>query len=90
MVNTHMACGVIHDDLLVRVGKENYEDARARGGEEMNFTGRPMRSMVVMPRDALASGSTLDDWVAEGVTFAPLRAAEGHTPEMTADLTRLG
>ena len=27
MVNTHLACGVIHDDLLVRVGKENYEDA---------------------------------------------------------------
>ena len=27
MVNTHLACGVIHDDLLVRVGKENFEDA---------------------------------------------------------------
>jgi TfoX/Sxy family transcriptional regulator of competence genes len=79
MVNTHMACGVMHDDLLVRVGKENYEDALSRGGQVMDFTGRPMRSMVMVPGDSLTSGTTLVDWVEEAVAFA--KAAPPKAPK---------
>jgi TfoX/Sxy family transcriptional regulator of competence genes len=79
MVNTHLACGVIHDDLLVRVGKENYQDALGRGGQVMDFTGRPMRSMVMVPGDDLVSGTTLIDWVEEAVAYA--MAAPPKTPK---------
>ncbi len=48
MVNTHMACGLVGDGLMVRVGSENHEDALARGAVEMDFTGRPMRGMVLV------------------------------------------
>ncbi len=79
MVNTHLACGVIHDDLLVRVGKENFEDAIGRGGRVFDFTGRPMRSIVMVPGDSLISGSTLDGWIDEAVAYA--RAAPPKAPK---------
>ena len=43
MINTHMAYGIVKDDLLVRFGKDNHAAALARGAQEMDFTGRPMR-----------------------------------------------
>jgi hypothetical protein len=50
MINTHMACGCMGPDLMVRVGAEGHAAALARGPREMAFTGRPMgplRSTVV-------------------------------------------
>ena len=79
MVNTHLACGVIHDDLLVRVGKENFEDAIGRGGRVFDFTGRPMRSIVMVPGDSLVSGGTLVGWIDEAVAYA--RAAPPKAPK---------
>ena len=70
MVNTHMACGSVRDDLLVRVGKENHEAAIARGAREMDVTGRPMRGMVVVPGSALTTDKALDEWVDQAVAFA--------------------
>jgi TfoX/Sxy family transcriptional regulator of competence genes len=70
MVNTHMACGSMRDDLMVRVGKENHDDALARGAQEMTFTGRPMRSMVIVPGPALADDEVLETWVERAVQFA--------------------
>src|SRR5262245_52604200 len=60
MVNTHMACGVVRDDLMLRVGKDNHDAALARGAQEMAFTGRPMRSMVIVPGPALADPAVFD------------------------------
>ncbi len=70
MVNTHMACGVMHDDLMLRVGKENQEAALARGAKQMDFTGRPMRSMVIVPGTDLQDPETLDRWVTVAADFA--------------------
>ena len=63
MVNTHMACGIVADDLMVRVGKANHDAAINTGATEMTFSGRPMRGMVVVPagqgrdRDGWSTGS---------------------------------
>lgn len=43
IVNTHMARGIVKDDLMVRVGKDGHVAALARGAHVMDFTGRPMR-----------------------------------------------
>lgn len=69
MVNTHMACGIIHDDLLVRVGVAGHDAAIARGAREMDFTGRPMRSMVLVPGEDL-DDDVLAEWVEGAVSFA--------------------
>ena len=70
MVNTHLACGIMKDDLMVRVGKEGHHAAIERGAREMEFTGRPMRSMVVVPGDALRTEQALGEWVTLAVEHA--------------------
>lgn len=69
MVNTHMACGILGDDLMVRVGKAAHDDAIGRGAREMDFTGRPMRGLVIVPGEAL-DDDELISWVGEAVAFA--------------------
>ena len=48
MVNTHMACGIVKDDLVVgvRTGPRRRPHGRRRG---LDFAGRPMRGMVIVP-----------------------------------------
>ena len=58
MVNTHMACGIVKDDLMVRVGKDNHDAAINAGAAEMDFTGRPMRGMVIVPPTAYEGTAT--------------------------------
>ncbi len=47
IIGSRMAAGVIHDDLMVRVGPDAHDDAIARPHvRSMDFTGRPMRGFV--------------------------------------------
>lgn len=80
MVNTHMACGIVKDDLMVRVGKEGHAAALARGADEMDFTGRPMHGMVIVPAGRVVDDSALDDWVRTAVEFA-----QSETPKTRGD-----
>lgn len=63
MVGGSMACGVIKDDLVVRVGPDSYEDALGeRHARPMDFTGRPMRGMVYVGPE----GRRTDEALARG------------------------
>jgi TfoX/Sxy family transcriptional regulator of competence genes len=71
MVRGNMACGIIQDDLMVRVGPERYETALAQPHARiMDFTGKPMRGMVVVDGAGLDADETLDEWVQRGLQFA--------------------
>lgn len=75
MVNTHMACGLIGDDLMVRVDDEGYEPALRRGATEMTaFSGRPMRGFVIVPGLMLVDDAELADWVGAAVGWAQAQA----------------
>jgi TfoX/Sxy family transcriptional regulator of competence genes len=80
MVNTHMACGLVGDGLMVRVGSENHEDALARGAVEMDFTGRPMRGMVLVTGEAVADAESLESWVDRAVSYANAQAPKPPKP----------
>jgi TfoX/Sxy family transcriptional regulator of competence genes len=70
MLNGNMCCGIIRDDLMVRVGSEQSADALAQPHvRELDFTGRPMRGMIVVDADGLTSNADLEAWVRRGVTF---------------------
>jgi hypothetical protein len=70
MLNGNMCCGIIRDDLMVRVGPEQYADALAQlHVRELDFTGRPMRGMIVVSADGLSSDADLAAWVRRGVAF---------------------
>jgi TfoX/Sxy family transcriptional regulator of competence genes len=69
MLNGNMACGVVGEELMVRVGPENYQDALGeRYTRPMDYTGRPLKGMVYVEEDAIEAD--LDGWVNKGAEFA--------------------
>jgi hypothetical protein len=71
MIGGNMATGVIGDDLMVRVGKEAHEEARAKPHtKEFDFTGRPMKGWVVVLAEGLTEDAELNAWVMQGVDYA--------------------
>jgi len=71
MVQGNMACGVLDDYLIVRVGKDAYEDAlRQPGTSEFGTTGRPMTGWVKVQPSALQTAADLQAWVLKGLAFA--------------------
>lgn len=71
MVNGHMTCGVVGSELMVRVGKDAYEDALARKhAREMDFTGKSLRGMVYVGADGLSEDEELEGWIRRGVEHA--------------------
>ena len=71
LVNGHMACGIIGDDLMVRVGPETYEEALKKpGARPMDFTGRAMKGMVYVGPRSIRRASSLETWVERGLSYA--------------------
>lgn len=70
MVGGHMCCGVIGDELMVRVGSEAYDEALSLPGvREMDFTGKPLRGFVYVAADAFETAASLQEWVERGLAF---------------------
>jgi hypothetical protein len=70
MVAGHMCCGVVGDDLMVRVGPEKFEDALARPHARlMDFTGHPSRGMVYVGAGGTGTARAVEAWVARGLAF---------------------
>jgi len=71
MLRGNMACGIVKDELMVRVGPERYDDALARPhARPMDFTGRPMRGMVYVEPEGCRTDEGLKWWVEQGLNFA--------------------
>lgn len=71
LVGGNMACGIIGDDLIVRVGPERYEEAlQQRHARPFDFTGRPMKGWIMVSPEGYESDSQLQDWVEQGLEFA--------------------
>ena len=70
IVRGHMCCGVSGDDLMLRVGPDQHDDALAQPHTRaMDFTGRPMKGFVYVGQEGLASDEQLEDWVGRGLNF---------------------
>jgi len=70
MLGGHMFCGVVKDTLMVRLGPEGADRALGRPHvRPMDFTGRPMKSMVFVEPRGLA-GVRLRQWVQAAAEYA--------------------
>ena len=70
MVRGHMACGVIGDQLMLRVGRDLYEAALARKhARPMDFTGKPMPGMIYVGRAGCATTRAVRTWVDIALAF---------------------
>jgi TfoX/Sxy family transcriptional regulator of competence genes len=70
LVNGHMACGIVGDDLMLRLGAEGADEALERPHvRQMDFTGRPLTGMVYVSPAGLR-GAALRGWVELAVAYA--------------------
>lgn len=71
MLFGNMACGVNQDDLIVRVGPEDYEAQLAQpNARPFDLTGRPMRGWIVVGPEGYEDDQDLENWVQIGVKFS--------------------
>jgi len=71
MLRGNMCCGVVGDELMLRVGPDAYEEALARPhARPMDFTGRPMRGMVYVGTQGFESDADLESWITMASAFA--------------------
>jgi hypothetical protein len=71
MLRGNMCCGVLGDDLILRLGPERAATAiSADGLRMMDFTGRPMRAFVLAEPSLVATDEDLRRWVGEAAAFA--------------------
>lgn len=68
MLHGNMVCGVVGDTLMLRLDEELADEALTRPHTRpMDFTGRPMRSMVYVDPPGL-EGRALRTWVEKAAT----------------------
>jgi TfoX/Sxy family transcriptional regulator of competence genes len=71
LVSGHMCCGIVKDELMVRVGPDVYDECLGLPhAREMDFTGRAMKGMIYVATDGFEDDEDLEAWVGRGVAFA--------------------
>ena len=71
MIRGNMCCGVVGDELMVRVGPDAYDEALLRPhAREMDFTGKPMRGMLYVGAKGIDADKDLAAWIDRGAAFA--------------------
>ena len=71
MVRGNMCCGVVGDELMVRVGAGAHDRLVAEPhARPMDFTGRPMKGMLYVGAPGLDGDADLGRWVERGVAHA--------------------
>ncbi len=75
LLDGKMCCGIVKDELMVRVAPEQHAEAlKEPHARPMDFTGRPMKGFVFVGQGGLDSGRQLEWWVNQGVSAARLAA----------------
>ena len=70
LLNGHMCCGLVGADLVLRLGEEGTSKALTEPDtREMDFTGKPMKSMIYVRPPGYASDDELKAWIDRAVKF---------------------
>jgi len=85
MLNGSMFCGVIKEDLVVRVGPPGHEAAlKLPHARPMDFTGRPLTGYVYVAPAGCQNKSALEKWVRWGADFVSTMPAKKSRAEQSA------
>jgi len=69
IVGGHMACGIVGAELMLRLGEEGADAALDQPHvRPMDFTGRPMSTMVFVEPAGIESDQALADWIERALT----------------------
>ena len=71
MLQGNMAVGIHNDGLMVRIPREEHDNAvNEPGVREFDMTGKRMRGWVVVDSATIADDQTLAQWIDRGMEFA--------------------
>jgi len=71
LLHGNMACGIVGDRLMLRLSRELVQEYRKEPDTaDMDFTGRPMPSMMYVEPDGIADDDQLRTWVERALDFA--------------------
>jgi len=71
MMRGNMCCGILGDRLMLRLGNDAVDALVGHPGVgPMDFTGRIIRSMVLVSQSELKGKQKLNRWVAKSMQFA--------------------
>jgi len=67
----NMVCGVMNQDLVLRLGEDGAAEAlKTRHVRPMDFTGKPMKTMVYVAPAGFATSRGLAAWIKKALAFA--------------------
>jgi TfoX/Sxy family transcriptional regulator of competence genes len=70
MLNGNMLIGVDKERLMVRIGKERYEEyLQLEGAQEMDFTKKPMKGFLFIDETGFSTDKDLETWIDRCVDF---------------------
>lgn len=73
MLNGNMLAGVTENDLMLRVGKDQYEEVLEMDhARKMDFTGKPMKGFVYVDMDGLTSVEETAKWIQLAKNFVEI------------------
>lgn len=86
LLGGRMCCGILGDDLMVRVGPERYAAALTRPHvRPMDFTGKPLSGFVYVGSTGVKTGAALAKWLREATEYAAsLPAGKGALKKRTS------
>lgn len=70
MVNERMCCGIVKNDLMLRVGPVRQDELLAKPhARVMDFTGRPSKGMIYVSPQGFHTDAALRSWIGEALAF---------------------
>ncbi len=83
--NGKMFAGILHEDLVVRVGPENNDAAlKEPHTRPMDFTGKPMNGYVYVSPNGTKTAGQLRAWLGKGLAFVTTLPAAKRKPVRSA------
>ncbi len=77
MYKGKMCCGIVKEDLMVRVIAERLEEALSHPhGRPMDFTGKPLKHFVFVAPEGFQRKTDLAYWLEMGIEFVNSLPAE--------------
>ncbi len=91
MINDHMCCGIVKTDLMLRLSPEAVVTGlRGRHTRPMDFTGKPMNSMLFVNSEGSDSDEALHERVESALTFVLSLPAKKPAVRKLARASRSG
>ena len=76
MIDDKMCLGIVKDQLMARVGPDNFDQLLSeKGAKPMDFTNRPMKGYLFIEPEGIDYDKDLEFWIDRCLEFNPMAVA---------------